>query len=203
MSLARGNVALAFTFPAAKPKTARWKTQLRRKTPAQMSSALHRLSVESIFATVGDRSLQSNDFEQSHVRYSSQSKGSDKHAHVGHIQASFSSDSPPRHFCSTGKFRLQSRHDFHLGVGESATAGNCGLRTGKTDRGNSARTRHRAGHNHQARIKRESTRPFSKSVLPFCRVAAGISAIRRGTTACAAGATRPINASNRIVVFMK
>jgi len=43
-----------------------------------MSSTLHRLAVERIFAAVRDRSLQSNDFKQLHVPYWSQSNGSDK-----------------------------------------------------------------------------------------------------------------------------
>jgi hypothetical protein len=63
MSLAREiRVALAFTLSATQPKTACWKTQLRGKTPTQMSSTLHRLTVERFFTAVRDRSLQSNDF---------------------------------------------------------------------------------------------------------------------------------------------
>jgi hypothetical protein len=79
MSPVRGiNATLTFTSPATKPKTACWKTQLRRKTPAQVSSTLHRLAVEGVFAAVRDRSLQSNDFEHLHLRCSSQFRGGDK-----------------------------------------------------------------------------------------------------------------------------
>src|SRR5881392_3139031 len=70
-------------------------------------------------------------------------------------------------------------HDFHLGAGKFATSGHHGLRGGKTDRGNGARTRRRSGRNYQTGLERESSGPFSQGDPSHARCAGRRASVSR------------------------